>query len=649
MSGSKLRWCGSTDVRWCDSAKTKNRTLARLHKLHDAPPQPLTNKKGFVFTLDAVIGLIILVGAFVFATSVLTSKSESPFLNYEQLHYTAQDALEVMSKRTTLDDIGAYWAAGNCSKPTDNSDCVNANTLAKNSLEKLMPARTGYRLSFENDTVYEYLTAGTPENSTALSVASRVASGFSKGRKKTGFVSRAFATKINNRTTTRVIPFHVSGAGWNAKEFELQKNFTLPNDTVVKSATLYVSLRYGSKTASPEFKELKVNGDQKKDDITWAYTQKEDVYDSTAAFGDVNVATDLQAGLNQVSLRIGAPHANSHLHPGMFLVVTFSSNASFVEVGEVKHREYFDYIKGDNGVWAIIPYFVPKNATSITAKLHLEGESIENTNNEQQLYNHSDVEIYVNSDNPVFSDSAPSSNPVYNLALDNYTITGTNVIAIYMNAYGDTAWGNKETIISPKSYIEVNYTSSQQKFGFGEIDITKIVEFGSTPSNPKQVTFNIPAEAEPLFETFVNIAQAFTTMDNVSVWYPGNPESLAFKSPSLRAVPTRVYVDPDKYRGNSSNFAKITDFNKSGDTVIIDKIIGKSNVEYTYLARVNVPYGEVFDTPADALDDAQDRLADRAQKLGINLNDVEISNETVSAGGIPTLWGPSRFTLEAWQ
>ncbi len=610
---------------------------------------PNLNKRGFVFTLDAVIGLVIVIGAFVFATALLTSRSESPFLNYEQLHYTAEDSLEVMSKIGTLDDIGAYWAAGNCSTPTDNPDCVNASNIAKNSLQKLLPPNVGYRLTFENESIYENDDYLEQTNSSQLAISNRVASGFSKGRKKTGFVARAFATKISNRTTTRVYPFHVSGGGWTAKEFEIKKNFTLPNDTVVQSATLYVSIRYGSQQASPEFKELKVNGNQKKDDIQWLYTQKEDVYKSTAAFGKVDVKTILQAGINDVRLRIGAPHAVSHLHPGMFLVVTFSSNESLIEIGNVKHKEFFDYIKGDNGVWAIIPYFVPKNASSITAKLHLEGESIYNHPNEVQIYNHSDVEVYVNSDNPVFSDAVPNATPIYDLNLTNYTIMGTNVIAIYMNSYGDDAWGQGTTIISPNSFIEINYTTSQQKFGFGEIDITKIVEFGGTPENPKQLTFNLQPEEEPLFETFVNIAQAFTTMDNASAWYPGKPESLAFKSPSLKAVPTRVYVDPDKYKGNSTNYAKITDFNKSGDTVIIDKIIGRSNVEYTFLARVAVPYGEVFDLQSDALDDALERLGDRAEALGIDLGALEIANETVSAGGIPTLWGPSRFTLEVWQ
>ncbi|HIK00475.1 TPA: hypothetical protein H1016_02975 [archaeon] len=608
-----------------------------------------TNRKGFVFTLDAVIGLVIVIGAFVFATALLTTKSESPFLNYEQLHYNAQDSLEVMSKIGTLDDIGAYWAAGNCTTPQDNPDCVNATNIAQSSLNKLMPSNVGYRISFENDTIYENNNYLNSENASQLSIANRVASGFSKGRKKTGYVARAFATKIQNRTTTRVYPFHVSGAGWRAKEFEIQKNFSLPNDTVIKSATLYVSLRYGSKTSSPEFKELKINGNQKKDDIDWIYTQREDIYDSTAAFGIVNATSIMQAGLNAVTLRIGAPHNNSHLHPGMFMVVTFTSNQSLVEIGEVRHKEYFDYIKGDNGVWAIIPYFVPKNATSITASLHLEGGSIENTANENQTYNHTDVEIRVNSDNPIFQDAAPSADPVYNLDLTNYTQIGTNVIVITMNAFGDIAWGDRDTIIKPTSYIAVNYTTPIKKFGFGQIDITRVIEFGGAPSNPKQITFNIPPEAEPLFETFVNIAQAFVTMDNITAWYPEKPESLAWKAPSVKAVPTRVYVDPDKYKINSTNYAKITDFNKSGDIVTIDKIIGKSNVEYTFLASINVPYGEVFDIRQDALDDAIERLEDRAEALGIDLSNLEISNETVSVGGIPTLWGPSRFTLEVWQ
>ncbi len=608
----------------------------------------MSGNKGFVFSLDAVIGLVLVLTAFILATSVLNVRTETQLQNYEQLHFTAHDSMEVLGQVGLLDEIGSLWATGNCTTATDNTYCINASLLAQAKLEPMVPPHTNYQFMFQNDTIIKREIVPLA-NASVVSINSRVASGFTKGRAQTGYVARSYATKVNNRTTTRTIPFHTSGSGWSAKEFELRKNFTLPDDATISNGTLYLSIHSGSAQSNPEFKELKVNGNQLKDNVVWRYIGYDGGSNSRAAFGTVDATAALRAGDNDLRMRIASPQYNAHIHPGMYFTITMRTNQSFVELGDVKHQEFFDYYKGDNGVWAIIPYIVPKNATGVSAKMHLEAESVRNHPNEFNQYRHYDVEVYVNDDDLFFSDAAPNSSPIYDFDLTGVSVTGTNVVAIYINSYGDTAWGQQETIISPRSFIEVNYSSPIQQYGFGEIDITTVKEFGGTNSNPKDFNFTIPAEIEKLYDSNVNLVEGFSNQINVSAWNQFTQPSIAYKAPTVRASPTKIYVDPDYWLTNGTNSLRLRDFQPGGGLSANNLILQWTAVDYTHLARVAVPYGNVFDNASNATADAYARLEQRAAVQGVNLSDITISNDTIGIGGVPTLWGPERLTLQIWQ
>jgi len=607
-----------------------------------------TNRKAFVFSLDAVIALVLVLFAFTFAVSISSTRIESQLQNYEQLHFMAHDSMEVLSQIGILDEIGALWATGNCTTSIDNDYCVNAANLARTKLAALLPTNVNYALLFQNDTVDQIANAPLA-NSSGVAITTRVASGFTKGRAQTGFVARAYATKVNNRTTTRTFPVHTSGSGWSAKEFVLLKNITLPNDATISNGTLYLSIHSGSAQANPEFKQLKVNGNQLKDNVVWRYTGFDSGSNSRAAFGTVDATAALQAGNNTLEMRVSSPQYNAHIHPGMYFTITMRTNQSFVELGNVKHKEYLDYYSGDNGVWAIIPYTVPKNATGVTAAMHLEAESVRNLANEFSQYGHYDVEVYVNNATLFFSDAAPNATPIYDFNLTSVSVTGTNVIAIYINSYGDTAWGQQETIISPRSFIEVNYSSPIQQYGFGEIDITTVKEFGGANSNPKDFNFTIPAEIEKLYDSNVNLVEGFSNQINVSAWNQFTSPAIAYKAPTVRASPTKIYVSPDYWLINGTNSIRLRDFQPGGGLSANNLILQWTAVDYTHLARVAVPYGNVFDSQSNATSDAYNRLEQRATVQGVNLSDILIANETIQIGGVPTLWGPERFTLQLWQ
>ena len=50
-------------------------------------------------------------------------------------------------------DAGQYWVAGNCTSPTQNSNCSTASSMLGSELENLIPQIYGYEIRFETDTI----------------------------------------------------------------------------------------------------------------------------------------------------------------------------------------------------------------------------------------------------------------------------------------------------------------------------------------------------------------------------------------------------------------------------------------------------------------------------------------------------------------
>jgi hypothetical protein len=527
-----------------------------------------------------------------------------------------------------------------------------------------------------------YSSCNTPAKS--IAVSHKIASGYEVGKPVTGYVARSWATKVI-KNTTRVLPFYPEGSGWKLAPggyggtLDVEKHFLLPDEITVLKATLFVSIHFGTDKAKAKFVDLRVNDVQKKGDVVWLYLEESSVgvEVSTAAYGTVDVTKEIRGGENTIRLRIGTPKFyHAHIHPGMRLIVTYSLTSEVAAAGKVfLRRYYFDNVEGRTGAWSIISFFVPEGAKNVNASLHLEIKDIEDST--YFGINTTDIAIYINSEEPFYKDGVndPAEWPWYCYKIRDYycyrdlgedfdmelifniterLINGTNIVATYLNSYGDLHWGDDSVIIysdpienpEDSSYIEVYYELEEVPFGYGEIDLTKETLFESEPENPKTFEFNVTQPRSKIISSFAHVAQGFSSMLEVNATYDDEPWSTVFISPAIRATPEAVYISPKIWKVGT-NYIRMRDFQPWGSTSPGNYILPWSSFEYTYIVKALVSYGDVFASETLAIEDAIQRLIE--QLGGEEISAEEIQTDTKSIAGIRWLWGPSLFKLVAWE
>jgi len=648
-------------------------------------------KKGIVFSLDAILSLTIVI-LLVAALLLLRYQSLIPEKKYEQIGYIASDTLNILTElkvyeikenptvkelinskiireedlnRSVLDLIGSFWGGKNY-------------TIAENITREVLQFYnfSCLRLDIEDEKIY----SSCDEISGEVVVSSMIESGYEVGKPISGYIARAWARKVR-KNTTEIIPFLPEGSGWTGNKLIITKKFSLPTEITIYNALLWVSIHFGTTQNQAEFQNLKVNGWQKKNDVVWVY-KEESYYGTevtTAAYGYVDVSKEILPGNNTIELEIGTPNYHSHIHPGMRLVVTYSLTQESKEGEKIfKRRFYFDDVEGYSGSWATASFFIPENAKNVSTRLHLNLIDLEDTFDSYGR-NSSDILIYVNSKYLFFNDSfCPNNETCYpscpwkrwpyeykcdikgtkNVSLDfnitNVTINGTNVVSVYVNCYGDRHWGDKRSKIysdpvndpENSSYIEVYYELDEPAYGYGEIDITREMIYGGDHSNPKNFNFTLSESKAKLLNTFTHVAQGFSCMINVSARNSTSTFKTVFISPSVRAIPASVFIEP-KIFSPGINYLRVVDFQPGGSLSPGNLILNYSSFEYTYLIKALVGYGKVFNTSQQAVEDAVERLKEQVGAEGISVEEIEIENKTVQ--GIRYLWGPSLFKVLAWE
>jgi hypothetical protein len=640
-------------------------------------------RKGAIFTADILIGIGL-------AVILLMAVPMNPDTNFSELSFQAlglqsNDLINVMStlrvdsfkktptiaslisngtltsddfNKTMLDLIGSYWYANNTGNKTI------AAKITKDMFANL--TTKCYSLQTQNETVYSSCNA----TSGAATVAFKISSGYDLGKPVNGYISRAWVTKVQ-KNTTQIIPFYPEGSAWPKNLTNITKRFFLPDNITIYNATLYVSAHFGDSLANSNFKDLMVNGVQLKSNISWLYNQTDTNPTTSARYGVVDVTRQLAAGNNTVNMSIGASGYHSHLHPGMRLIVTYSltqdastSNQTFTK------KYYFDNVLGGTGAWSMVSFYLPENATNVSAALNLHINQLKDTKYSNQ--NATDVKVFVNGGDPFYSDGVTDSCTAVRdtyycvrTIVNNYTFrkkwditgsleNGTNVVSVYADCYNDQHWGNKSVILysdpvndpSDSSYVEINYSMAKPLFNYGEIDITKEKLFGGQATNPKTYTFTLGGNESRLISAFTHIAQGFSSMIKDHVWSGSDPQTEVYISPSARIVPENVYIYPRLLDVGTNNI-ELTDFQSGGSTSQNNYILPWSSFEYTYLVRGMVGYGGVFSNSSLAVDDAKLRLVQQIGAEGITA--ASIAEDSQSIQGIQWLWGPSLFKMVVWN
>lgn len=183
----------------------------------------LKNKKGFMFTLDALLASLILVGGLLLisqhlleeapnqhleylSTDVLSSLAELRMSDLEITNNSFVNNLTELSNNTdlnlsVLEQIGTYWAVGQPELATNLSNYVLNNLLPANMGVNLTIQGLSYGFASDNVDVLldkSFSQAGTPSS---VVVGERMITGINKGSPLTGSTSSAYLRRIQNKTT----------------------------------------------------------------------------------------------------------------------------------------------------------------------------------------------------------------------------------------------------------------------------------------------------------------------------------------------------------------------------------------------------------------------------------------------------------------
>ncbi|MBW6462247.1 MAG: hypothetical protein K0B07_04335 [DPANN group archaeon] len=635
----------------------------------------MTKRTGLIFTLDALIALILVMGVYVFVMDYNSSPLQQK-TNYQQLHFTAVDGMNIFSKtvfdninqtlrehilentevgsydinKTLPDIIGKLWAY---------NDTGYASLIVEQFFENIIPAHYGYSVKIKGvvDDTLIYASSGLrPDIEVSkFSVSSyRIISGYEEDIPSESFVASAWAVEAR-KNSTKIFPFNLGGGGWGGENFTVDKYFTLPQNTTISEATFVFSFHY-----YPDIEEILVNGESfDESDINWIYYE----YDSGAgygAYGTIN-STRLKDSIseedNHIRLILKNGEYNSHVHPGMYLKVQYQSDLLYEPI---QKRFSLDNMVGAAAAWQVQAFHIPKDANITNATLHIEGHHVDKK-----------ISIWVN-DNEIYSVVNPSSSNV-NLnftfseiindihatsSSGSYYSTGeTNTLAVYLdiNPMGNqpVTGGSGECEISNESYIELEYTVTGGILRYGMIEVTGVEEFNNGgPELIKKSNFTLPDR--DITKAFIHLAQYYSWMVAIAVWnededepsWRGNEweEYQIFKSPTGRAVPTDIYVPLDRLNKGEVNWIKVRDGFLGGSSD--NTILPESTFEFSILVPSMVGYGDNFPTREDAITDANSRLDDI---LGEYAEATAIDNEAISMSQVPWMWGPVYLTFEIWK
>lgn len=616
-------------------------------------------RKGVLFTLDAILAsmflLVILALIPSFAQETTTLQPSSLLSNdavsvlaelkMSEVNQTFIDTINtsgvVKSHQSALVQLGEFWTI---------NESQNAANLSEHILGGLID---NFKVTIATDDI---LVQGSEQRTTTSS--RRSVSGIIEGRKTEGYTARAIAKKARRDTNT-VLYFHPQGSandGGNGATITKKFNLTGVN---VLDAIFHIALHYG--VSNINSMKIKINGVDiglAQDD--WFYVNESPLDSQThVAYTQANVTSLVNLGENEVTIDIVSQNSgHAHLHPGTRLEILQSVDGLYVPESIITERTYFDNIvshetgQKKSGTWAVIPINVPRGASITSATLHLAGQDIEsftqnqvnakangecNFLNSTNAYN---VRAYLD-DQVIFEENTPGwLNSTFNNSWDITNLVGeyTNVVSVYLNMYEGCFWGEDDTILysdpvdNPQgsSYVEVQYTRTPLTKEFGKIDILAKQDFNITPTNTASKNFFMNGT---LLNAYITPATLETDEMDLDV-NGGN----VFTTPRALATPSVIFVD-ESFIQEGNNLVEMTD-------CVGCHILEYSTIYHQILVPNIVGFGETFDDEQDALDDAVTRLE---EVLGDSIIALDIEEETIGIGKVPSLWGPTLVEVIVWQ
>ncbi|NOR84837.1 hypothetical protein GQ473_01860, partial [archaeon] len=557
------------------------------------------------------------------------------------------------------DIIGLLWAYNQ----TDYAEKIIIDVLS--SPGNLIPKEYDYALSVDetNSKTLIYSTTGNdPKDETTLNYltsASRIISGYKENTAPFGYVARAWASKVS-KNASKVFEFNPEGGSYDpGGNAYINKKFYL-NSTEIYNATMHISVHRGTSSINSNGLFVDASGDII-GDVNWLYTQQKTESGKTTNmdFGVIDVTDYLNAspgGWHEIEIRLKSQDDfNTHIHPGTKVEVLYKTEKERTFTGNYAERKYFDNVLSDQsgikkrGVWAIMPINIPKAANVKNVTLHLRALNVFDAAGKD------DIQIYFNNNSIYNVTNPPATYDAFiNItAYVNASKNITNVLSVYIDSFENDFWGltNVELYSDPEndenlsSYVHIEYDwSLENKFQYGYIEVTEIKHFDGIDENPKNFVEDF--DNHEITSAYLHVAQIDSENVSITVEPYDTVKQKVFESPRLRALPSTIYIDPSYFNTSKEN----NTINISDVCVSLNcSVLPQSSLEYNIFVPSQVGYGAMFDTEAEANQDAQDRLNDTLYEYADILDLGIYSKKPISTGNIPWMYGPALITLQVWK
>lgn len=319
------------------------------------------NKKGFIFSLDAFLAAMLLIGGLVLITQQFSGGAPQ-----EQIAFLSQDTLRAISTIQmaeindptiealiddgTIDDpqvsvlmqLGKFWAT---------NDTTNAENLSALMLHELLPAGYSVSLDIEGDQLYN--NSGMADRN--IVAARRMVSGVAKGEALEGSTGVAYLQRISSKRTNAYAYF----GGFVGQGDITTRLDNLPSD--INSSNIKEILLEGE--FDDDF-EIYFNGVQ----CGGTYTGGSDL--EITSYNLTSCAGNLSAGNNTVQL-LFSELANASISGG-FLRVAYATD-EFID--PQTYGEKITWLPGIDGVINLYDGLsTPGTLTNLTLYLHYDAQ-----------------------------------------------------------------------------------------------------------------------------------------------------------------------------------------------------------------------------------------------------------------------------------
>lgn len=627
--------------------------------------------KGAIFTYDALIASSLLLMSITLILYATDYESETTRIMSTDKYKIATDLITILQTYTLSDleviNYSLYnYVVTQLNITDDNRDVMKMsevialahvygrNDVASDIIEFLFPIHENFAFYINTTEIYR---KGNKNAKILISSAILPISGYAENKNPLGYSARAYAKKIE-RNTTLVFPIYVGGSGNVGAPYTQTKIFYVDaNQDDILNASIYFAVHYGGNETT-DIISIKLNGVDIKPRLTWLW---EDDGSSVGAYGYIDVHDIIKEKWNNFSITFTNPYFHSHTHPGGRIEVITKKRTFYKPLNYRNETFYLDDVysnevswgwwwRSRTGAWEVFDFYVPEGAVVNNATLYLNIKNIEDSGgwvyDNGWFYLTDDVIVRING-YEIYAADGLSGNIFLSFNISPYLIEGTNYILVYANCYGNYFFGRDYTQIysDPKndplksSRVFINYTLSRDKKFYGYIDVIKSYEFGGNAANPYYTTLTLNTSAT-VQHSLLHIAQKYSY--DIEVWFnnnTGNGNELIYESQGVRDVPSSIYMQGDLWNTKGDNNFTFTD---SCDEC---EFIPWSSAELKLLIPSFVSYGKVFENEEDAINDAISRLK---SVLGNEVNALEISNETLSTGNIPWMYGPLLLEVKVW-